>query len=708
MNQLIEKINTAFYLCRGDLLTTPLLKGAALAGMLLVLSACGGSGSTANPPPAQNIGNETPDLALPPPLIKAIKLQLSYVQNIAETLYYNSETSTQPFFIYQSEFAFINNTTEAVTISKVEVNDSDYLTNLHYRCAGKAEALPCSLQPGKSIQVFAKLADFSQTQSQKSAHLQLFEQANNGADRSHVLIGEYQIATEFVPYVAGYIAMRTLNARTDQPLYLAAAYGPNTLKFSLDASDQLYKGEQGSTMQFQSDSFQFPQTSGGIVYVPYGQSGTVYLSYEPFNYEAAPSPNQPGTPGYFTAEFTYLAQVPNPPAQCTATADSHCEQLTLDTTYVNFMQYFGSASSVGTSTYLPDNVLTGYGYAGATPEAIKKGTQAVFNEIYTGYQRFNPPWQYVAPATPTMTANYFATSLENGSVPNDTTILYAPIQLFQAGNSHNTPMSNDYYDDYITALWSHLASNPIYIDANSITNPAKTNCILKGQVSNEQLHFAPIAGHDCPNLAYVVPALVSASPPFASCKTGWTELNGTDCADTPNLTFDKFTSCDFVTAAGSNNCGATEINADNFINNTSLWGPNGTFRAIVGRAIASYQAAGLLPICSNSAMTPISQTSPMNQNNSRRAIATGLAFENPSCLTGLSARKPVYNLYSKMLSHYAQAYTYSYGDFLGMDATITYSRNAFDDQGEAGACHSASSSLFCQLPRALPITLKIH
>lgn len=678
------------------------LAGVGLLGALLVgLTGCGGSSSSGS----SSGGGETPYMSEPPAIIKDIKLQLSYAQNIGETLYFNADASAMPFFTYEPQFVFVNEAADSATVDAVAVSDADYMTNLTYKCAGKAGALPCTLKPGESFEVLAKLAGFSPASADKktvvkTAQLQLIKQdvADTESGTQKVLVGEYEMTTEFVPYVPGYIAMRTVNSRAGQQAYLAAAYGANTLHFAKDA-DGLYKGTIGSEMQFETDSYKLQDISGGLVYVPYGESGTVYLSYEPFNYEAAPSPSQPGTPGFFMAEFTY----PNP-TTCGA-SQAVCESLYLDTTYVNFMQYFGSASSIGASSYLPTSVLTGYGYAGATDAAIAKGTEAVFNDIYNEYQTFDAPWKYVPPATPNMTANYFATSVENGTIPDDTTVLYAPVQLFQAGKATNQPMNNDYYDDYINALWLHLETNPIYVDANSITNPAKSNCILKGEVKNNALSFSAVSGNDCPAHAYVVPAMVSS---FSSCATGAPEVGGTNCADTPNLTFDKFNTCDFATAAGSNNCGASAITEANFTTNKTLWGPNGTFRAIVGRAITSYQAAGILPICANSGMTEISQDSPMNQTNSRAAIATGKAFENPSCLAGLSDQKPVYNLYSKELSKYVQAYTYSYGDFLGMDATITYGRNAFPGSSEAGSCDSTSTSLFCQLPRALPVTLKIH
>jgi hypothetical protein len=670
------------------------LKFLVVFTLSLFISACGGGSSSSS--------SDDP-VTSPTPTPSSSKLELLYEENIGETLYYNGATGSQ--FTYKPTFVFKNTSGSSVTVNSVDVSDTAYLTNVAYQCNGVSQALPCTLSADQTFSVNGVLADFSEANNSKTLSLTL---KDAGSDT----LGQYEITTQFVKYLDGYVAVRTINSNTDATsLYLAAAYGGNTVNFAANG-DGLYVGTTGASTLFKTDDFNFPSKDGGVVYLPYGSSGTLYLSFEQFTSEPTPNPNAPGTPGFFTAELTYLQQVPSPPAKCTATGET-CEQLTLDTTYVNYIQYFGSASTLGTSSYLPNTVLTGKGYAGAKDSAISKGTAAVYKDIYDVYQTFDTPWKYNAAGT-VMTDNYFATSKSGGVIPADTTILYAPIQLFQAGQATNVPMANDYYDGYINALWDHLKNNPIYVDANSITNPAKSNCILKGQVDgSNNLVFSPVSGNDCPSWAYVVSSLVtSPTTPFANC-TGSTApvSGGTNCADTVDtpLTFTKFNTCDFVTAAGSASCSGTTIDESNFVTNTTLWGPNGTFRAIIGRAVAAYQAAGLLPICSGSGMTPIGEGTPMNQTNSREAVATGNAFQNPSCLTGLSDSKPVYNLYSKELSNYVQAYTYSYGDFLGMDATITYSRNAFSGNDSVGeTCATTPDSPFCHLPKALPITLKIH
>ncbi len=668
------------------------LKFLVVFTLFLFISACGGGSSSSSS------GDPVVDLT---PTPSSPKLELSYEENIAETLYYNDASSSAQF-TYKPVFVFKNTSGSSVTVNTVDVSDTAYLTNVAYQCNGVSKALPCTLSADQTFSVNGTLADFSEANNSKTLSLTL---KDAGSDT----LGQYEITTQFVKYLADHVAVRTINKNAGATaLYLAAAYGGNTVNFAAN-SDGLYVGTKGTTMEYMTDDFSFPSKDGGVVYIPDGSSGTLYLSFEQFTYEATPSVNDPRTPGFFTAEFTYLNQVPSPPPKCTA-SDGTCEQLTLDTTYVNYMQYFGSASTLGTSSYLPDSVLTGNGYAGATEDAISQGTEAVYKAIYDVYETFDVPWKYVEPATPDLTANYFATSKTGGTIPADTTTLYAPIQLFDAGQASNAPMGNDYYTSYVNALWEYMKTNPIFVDASSVENPAWPGCILKGEVvtasPQDLLKFQAVDASKCPDYAYVVPALVGS---FSSC-TGSTApvSGGTDCADTPDLTFSKFNTCGFVTAAGSESCTDTTIDASTFVDNTTLWGPNGTFRAIVGRAIVSYQAAGLLPICSGSGMTPISESSPMNQANSRAAVATGKAFQNPSCLELNDDTKPVYNLYTKELSKYVQAYTYSYGDFLGMDATMTYSRNAFSGNDSGETCATTPDSQFCNLPRALPITLKIH
>ena len=67
----------------------------------------------------------------------------------------------------------------------------------------------------------------------------------------------------------------------------------------------------------------------------------------------------------------------------------------------------------------------------------------------------------------------------------------------------------------------------------------------------------------------------------------------------------------------------------------------GTYRAVVGRAIAAYQAIALLPTCANPAEV-------MDAANARADIATGKGFTNPSCLSGLNS-SPTWNVYAAAL-----------------------------------------------------------
>ncbi len=84
----------------------------------------------------------------------------------------------------------------------------------------------------------------------------------------------------------------------------------------------------------------------------------------------------------------------------------------------------------------------------------------------------------------------------------------------------------------------------------------------------------------------------------------------------------------------------------------------------------------------------------MTSANAAADVDNNLGFVNPSCLSGLTT--PTYNVYAGALLPYVNVYTYSYGDFLGRDGTVTYTYSAFP------------LTLANEIPRAQPITVTLH
>ena len=124
-------------------------------------------------------------------------------------------------------------------------------------------------------------------------------------------------------------------------------------------------------------------------------------------------------------------------------------------------------------------------------------------------------------------------------------------------------------------------------------------------------------------------------------------------------------------------------------------GENPTYRSVIGRAIAAYQAAGLLPYPGLSNSEPVNYMNQINAINHKSiqynpektysAIFTGGTY------TPIPKSTPMYNVYSALLTPYFNVYNYSYGDFLEHDGTTTF--------------FNGVSSMQDNYPAALPVTI---
>ena len=103
----------------------------------------------------------------------------------------------------------------------------------------------------------------------------------------------------------------------------------------------------------------------------------------------------------------------------------------------------------------------------------------------------------------------------------------------------------------------------------------------------------------------------------------------------------------------------------------------------MGETRAAYQAAGLLPTCSTGTV----MTKKYSDNYVKTLLKNHQRFTNPPCLP--SRTHPTYNVYTSALLPYVNVYSYSYGDFLGIDNIITYSYDKL-------------------LPRAQPATITLR
>lgn len=627
-------------------------------------------------------------------------------QNITDTLYANLPSQTQTF-TYVPVFLFQNTSGGTLSITGGTVSG---LSALQYGCNvtvsqqasyALTNTATCSLPNNGYYAVSGTLANTFASLPTSPTTISIA--VNNG----NAALATYDYSVNFVQYVPGHVAVRVVNAPSAGTVTVASAYGANMVNFAADGNNNEVGtlGSDASASDFQADQLPLSKT-GGVIYMPYGSSGEIYLTRAAggFNTTAVPSvTGAPQPPAFLQIELTYMQNIAG--GACPA-AGPTCESLTVDQTYVNFISMMGSFSAMGNTAPLALDTQAAeiHGVnSGYTQQQIFAGVSNTFNSL-------GVPWAYNK-------ANGTANYIQEDSQGNITSII-APVQNF--GVAGFDPMASDptYYSTYVSDLWTYLKTHPVYIDAQGTATQPATNspfdntdqCVLQGEVDTNpgdanynELVFSVSSGN-CPTEGYsVLPSMVGSACGVTNTQPA--QPANLPCGDTiQDLVFDPFNACDFVLAAGNSGChpvtdptdpnaGAQAINADTFFMNRGLWGPNGTYRALIGRAIAGYQAAGLLP-CSSAGAATSSPTQPMNAKNADALIAGETAFSNPGCLGTLPG--PVYNVYTSALRPYVNVYSYSYGDFLGIDGTVTYSANALP------------SALYQNMPVAQPVTITLY
>jgi hypothetical protein len=190
--------------------------------------------------------------------------------------------------------------------------------------------------------------------------------------------------------------------------------------------------------------------------------------------------------------------------------------------------------------------------------------------------------------------------------------------------------STEDYTKYVDDLWDFYRTHDLYVDASAISAGVPghqgAGCTVKGRVgTDDKLHFVPLNTDkgDCPeNLA-----------------TGHIESE----------TFTKFTAGDFIEGAS----GAQY----------TTWGPNRSYRSVIGQNIVSAQSVGLLPFC-NEPDTIYGKEAFVNYDS---------LFYTPqySCLGNYSLYTDrVVNQYMQQSAKYFNYYNYAYGDSLGKDGAL--------------------------------------
>lgn len=644
-------------------------------------------------------------------------LRFDLAQNISKTLYMGTGAGGTPFN-YHPVFLFKNTSKTPLTITSASVT--------------ALSAVKAGIVPKPSAD-----AVYGTLTTPATTTLEPFDAATGGplyAVSGSLATGtalstktitvnisgnkKYQTDVTFVPYVPGKLAVRLLPSASSTAIHVAAIIEhwvknpkmPYMVGFTAVPAAQTYYTGVISTApsanytsggkvipgEFDKHQITASSTHGLLFYMPHGQSGVIYFTLGKINSTSPLTHTGSATPPrWLRVEFTYGGPLKAPDPYAT-------ESLYADQSYVNAITVMGQVNLMGKLAPLDlftqsDTRGINSGHYNLSPQHVFQAMLAQFNHQHDpsvwGYdcKRGHGLQNYIRRGAPTTCP----TSNDVTGILAPIAVAGLPVQSFSGhgycldpmipgkldanGNCSYAYEPTRYYDSYIDALWTYLKTHPIYIRttfADDLAGNGLASCIVKGGVNQSgALVFTQFSGAGtCPT---------SKGP------------NGSNTVAQLKMT--KFLPCDFLEAAGSSSChlGARpEIGKGQF--QLGLYGLDGSYRIAVGEVLASFQAAGLLPLClsppykgyvdtykpsSGASSYPI-----MDRATARGMLANHMAYQNPACLKNLSAR-PFWNVYAEILGNYDNVYNYSFGDFLGLSGTVTFAPPAgtaawFNDLGK--------------------------
>lgn len=641
-----------------------------------------------------------------------------YAQNISATLYGRprKQPSQAPDFKYEPVVVFENISKERVHISTADVSGLKQGT-LRYSCGeplSKGSNTPpagCELDyvrtghapcPEACYYVTGELANLlPASASTMSTTVSADVRGDSG------VLKTYTQPVTFVEYVPDHVAIRIVNVPGKHQVHIAASYNPlvgvdhpgqiHMIDFAsagigkrlpyIEKNSKYYSGQAYAEYQYPASgkSDRVLTDSGGVIYLPYGNSESIYITRgNGFTTQQAPTPvgfgNAPGapppkgkpvaSPSFVQFEPTYCQ---NARKDCPLGGETS-EQLYMDLTYVNTVQYWAllqgmgaGISPTGSINGIPTQSLA---FGKTSPES----GATLFGKVNTALAKLGSPWEY---NKANGTRNFIQTSPPGTAATAGTiSMLIAPVQSGGTPLPPANPSFNPfhdlygaaYYKPYLDALWKAVVGGTFKPQVLDLGHSLSTTeqCILVGTYQNQMLVFK------------------AKNPNYCKTKTE-------GAPDYPPIEFRKFTACDF-TVALSSTCGSH-----------GLWGVKNSYRVNIGRALATYQAVGLLPQCTGS-LVDNALMSAANLDRIVSGMKTTDSFHNPTCLkiTGKPAgythilRYAVYNPYVAVLRPYVDVYTYTFSDFMGVSGLINWSQNLL------------SSAADKNMPRAQPITLTLY
>ncbi len=510
------------------------------------------------------------------------------------------------------------------------------------------------------------------------------------------VLGNYSQVIHYVNLKPGYLALYIAKEHLTKTLYLAAIGRASSLtsiqQVSFNGSNT---GTLDGTVNFSNpdNEAKITGTAGGVIYLPKAISGKIYITDNPNGFVTSNVPSEATTDiPFLVYEYTFNDTSGGNCSNSTS-GSIYCQSLFFDQSYVNSFFMPGSFDMMGAAG--DKNNFQKQSFAIDQKRGFTtRGQETSMSAIIDAYK------------SKTSKYTHWSSSDLLKEFAGKTGLL-APISA-ASYNKDGSPTSSNpfptgYYQPYTSALWTYIASHPIYVRLKGATYG--TNCVAKGSIVNNQLVFTQASGHydaethiintNQPNNIACKTVVRSLDPKFSSYE------DTLQSGQANQVKMNQLNACDFLQGAGSSLC---HPNSSNATTNVGAWGPNGTFRAWIGETLVSFQAIGLLPTCQNAP-----------GNGQHYVLGPGLAsnildtttdgFSNPSCLNLPAGSSPTYNLYVDSLRPYVNVYTYSYGDFLGLDGTVSYSRNNFPP---ASGLQKPTNDYLNQLAFPQPISITIR
>ncbi len=627
---------------------------------------------------------------------QAPPLKVVGAQGIASTIYTAYNAGTYPTDItpgYQPIIYFSNTTQNQLTVNAIDESGSTsglipptgttyYWSNLldpTYPMTACTIGTDCQVPVGGyfAIKLPVLSAETQSSGGDLTGTVDLVLQ-----DQSGKSLGVYVKQLRYVDVNPHYLPVYLVNTTApQQPLYFAATgkdvttgNGPYVITFTTVNGRDIGTLSSDSVIDFTRQGNYAEITGNGtVLYLPYAKSGKIWITDHSGGFDntsGQPSEETTDIP-FIVYEFTYQ---PESGGNCPSdTEPAYCDQAVFDQSYVNSFYMAGDMDALGQS-------------GGSASSNFQQQSFALDNDFGLTAKGRNTSFTDIVSTV----RNAFQ-AYSDWNSPNFERVggIIAPISLAtynsDGSQTPNNPFPLTYYQGYVNVLWTYLASHPIQIYLNPATYGS--NCVVQGAIVGSQLVFTQATGTYNGNPISCVSSAASIDPAYPGYADNLTP------GDPAQVKFDAFNACDFFQGGGSSLCHSGSSSSST---NVGLWGPNGTFRAWIGEALASYQAIGLLPYCDNPAAV-------MSQSLSSQVLAGGKGFTNPSCLSGLTG--PTYNLYVKSLFPYVDVYTYSYGDYLGLDGTVTYDRENFPP---AGGLQEPKNDYNNQIAFPQPVTITIH